>query len=187
MPHIIRAFNQFDIMPYDSVQILQKRIADQLTEEDLEPAIRLLEDVLSENSNKFGDLQLYRSRFKNTAKQVRKGNILPDQAQNAFGQVREALQYLVEEMKAKDLRPGVLNTPDANLVLSYQDAYGKEIELDLEQLDRHGARKQAEDFIKTLRKTRKVLALEEDAEERVQYQEKLSQLLEELEEIRRRI
>ena len=174
-------------MPYDSVKTLRKRIADQLSEEDLEPAIRILEDVLSEDSNKFGDLQLYRSRFKNTAKQVRKGNILPDQAQNAFGQVREALQYLVEEVKAKDLRPGVLHAPEANLVLSYQDVSGKEVELDLEQLERHGARKQAEDFIKKLRKTRKVLALEEDAEERMQYQEKLNHLLEELEEIRRRI
>lgn len=174
-------------MPYDSIKALHRQIAEQLKEEDLESAIKTLEEVLSEDSNKYADLQLYRSRFKNTVKQVRKGNILPDQAQNAFGQVRKAISYLLEEIKAKDLRPKVLSAPGEGLFLSYRDAKGEEVQLGLEDLETHGLRKEAEHFVKKLRKTRKVLALEEDQEETSKYRKKMNQLLEELEEIRRRL
>ncbi len=152
----------------------------ELIAKDIKKAIELFKQHLLPDSSKTNDLILLESRYNSTKDSQNLGLVTFEQANRAFNQIKHALLDYIDDLEEEEVRLAETTTEK----ITYNNAKGEQILLDLSQLEQAGFKKRAELIIKKLNKLKDALVIETDAARQFQYETQIEDLETQLKEIK---
>lgn len=144
-----------------NLQAVKNQLKAALTE-GLEAALEAIEKTISINSKRYDDLVHQQNRLSDLAKNIHLGTISGDDANLTKAQISQALLYLIDQLKETDLKEATGQV--APFTLS-----------ELDKLEQHGLKNQAELLLRKLNRIREALAIETDPSRQVQYETQIAQ------------
>lgn len=144
--------------------------------QDLEKVFSLFEKVLAPKASVRNDLILQQGRFWEARRASNRGTATREETDLAMARIRAALLHLIDDLDVDD----VSSTPGKTTLSSFTDQ-------ELEKLEEHGLRTQAQLLVRKINRLREALAVAVDPGVLLKYEVDLEKAEAELAKVREKL